>query len=102
MDRQAIAEDVVGLWGMVEDAWAKTHESAPKIEVLISLFERAHTFIIHKNISEERAGRTHQPEERAGKEHCNKCGRILTEKEVKYLEDTKADPWICYHCKKGL
>jgi len=92
----------VGLWDMVKDAYMKVYDGTPETEVLIALFERAHTYIIHKNISDERAGRTPQQEVKYDKGHCNKCGRILTEKEVKYLEDTKADPWICYHCKKGL
>jgi len=102
MDRQAIAEDVVDLWIEIGKAWGNKGNISIPIEVHISLFERAHTYIIHKNISEERAGRTPQPEGQADTSHCSKCGRILTDKEVKYLEDTNADPWICYHCKKGL
>lgn len=92
----------MGLWDMIKDAYIAKYGDPPAISTHSILFERAHTYIIHKNISEERAGRTPQPEEQADREHCNKCGRALTDKEVKYLEDTNADPWICYHCKKGL
>ncbi len=102
MDRQAIAEDVVALWHEIQMAWTKKYNETLVTEAHISLFERAHTYIIHKNISEERAGRTPQQEGQADKSHCSKCGRALTDKEIKYLEDTDADPWICYHCKKGL
>jgi len=102
MDRQAVAEDVVGLWDMVEDAWMKKHNSTPKTEVHIALFERAHTFIIHQNISGERAGRTPQPEGQDNNLTCTKCNNHFTDGEIKFLADNPSKPRICYRCTKGI
>ena len=57
MDRKAIAEDVVGLWDMIGDAWLKKHEGTCKTEAHISLFERAHAFIIHTEIGKQQDAR---------------------------------------------
>ncbi len=102
MDRQAIAEDVVGLWDMVKDAWLKTHDSMPKMEVHIALFERAHSYVIHQNIGAEHKAKKEEHKDPEDKEHCNQCGRKLTDKEQKFLDDQPSKPRICYHCTKGL
>jgi len=102
MDRQAIAEDVVGLWDKIEHAWKKAHSMELEEPVHISLFERAHTFIIHQNIGAEHKQKKEEHTDPADREHCNKCGRQLTEKEQKYLDDQPNKERICYHCTKGL
>ena len=91
MDRKAIAEDVVGLWDMIGDAWLKAHDGIPKTEVHISLFERAHTYIIHKNISEERSG---VPSKQKKKPFSKRggSGRSVTQKQRDFIEDLGGDP----------
>ena len=79
MDRQAIAEDVVGLWDMIGDAWRNKHEGTCKTEVHISLFERAHTYIIHQNIQKERSSVPSQ--------QSSDTGPPPSEKQLKYLGD---------------
>lgn len=79
MDRQAIAEDAVDLWKEVALAYEKSYKREISVDVHISLFERAHTYIIHKNISEERSGvRPHSPQQEEDKP---------SEKQIKYAED---------------
>lgn len=102
MDRQAIAEDVVGLWDMIDDAWLKVHSSTCKTEAHIALFERAHAFIIHRNISAEKGQKIQQAQQSGDADNCTKCGRKFTEKEMKFLNDQPDKPRICYHCTKGL
>lgn len=87
---------------MIEDAWMKQHEGTPKTEVHISLFERAHSYIIHQNIGEEHKAKKETAKDPEDREHCNKCGRAFTDKEMKFLDDQPSKERICYHCTKGL
>lgn len=87
---------------MVGDAWLKVHEGTCKTEVHISLFERAHSYIIHQNIGAEHAAKKETAKDPADREHCNKCGRKFTDKEMMFLDDQPNKERICYHCTKGL
>lgn len=102
MERQAIAEDVVGLWDEIERAWKKAHSMELETVVHISLFERAHTYIIHQNIGAEHKAKKEEHKAPEDREHCNKCGRKFTDKEMQFLDDQPNKERICYHCTKGL
>jgi len=102
MDRKAIAEDVVGLWDDIERAWKNKHDEELLNGPHVSLFERAHSYIIHKNIGAEHAAKKAIAADPSDREHCNKCGRAFTDKEMKFLDDQPSKERICYHCTKGL
>lgn len=102
MDREEICKDVMGLWTMIEAEWMKSHSSVINRDVHISLFERAHSYIIHQNIGAEKQKQKEEHADPEDRDHCNQCGRAFTEKEMKFLDDQPSKPRICYHCTKGL
>lgn len=91
MNRQAICEDVVGLWDMVGDAYMKAHEGTPKTEVQIALFERAHAFIIHQNIAAERSG-VPTRKEKPVRRHSPESDELASDKQLKFIEDLGGVP----------
>lgn len=79
MDRNAIVEDTVLLWDQINDAYVAKYGKPPAAAVHSILFERAHTFIIHKNISEERS----QPRQQAPEQEVEPA----TQKQLDYIRD---------------
>lgn len=91
MDRAALAEDVVDLYEAVRLAYHKSYGQDPEEATLISLFERAHTFIIHKNIQAERSGVPSKQKKKPFKKKAGE-GRPVSQKQRAFIEDLGGDP----------
>ena len=101
MNRQAIVEDTLNLWDEIHKAFILKYHQDPTEAQHVILFERAHTFIIHKNIQAEKSGRAQPQQGSTTPGTCTSCGRKLTDKEIKFLADHPDKPKICYHCTMG-
>lgn len=59
--------------------------------VHVSLFERAHTFIIHKNIQAERSGVPISKEKKI-RPHSPESDELASERQLKFIEDLGGRP----------
>lgn len=100
MDRTALAEDVVDLWDEIDKAWGNKHSIALPVSIHISLFERAHTYIIHLNIkAEHKEIRAHSPppEEQKPSEKQIKFAQDLGCAEPEKMTRKQVSEWIEAH-----
>ena len=92
----------VDLWGELLEAYTQQFNTEPSTPIMVCLMERADAHIITEIINKSKGGsRSGAPAGSSTGDVCKKCGRKLTDKEVKFIKDSHREN-ICYHCEKGL
>jgi hypothetical protein len=100
MAYEEVIKLTLDLWDQIGLEYGIRYKDKPSLPVWITLFERTHTFIIHKNITKERQGVRDQKESAKSEAgHCNECGRKLTDKEQYFIKQNNTTE-VCYHCSQ--
>ena len=103
MDLAAIAETTVEMWTLIDAKLvARSQEKLdPTIKAMI--LDKAMSLYMTHIINEKRSGAKTPESTPKDENHCQKCGRQFTEREMGFLTNKTGDDRICYHCnqKKG-
>ncbi|MCK5504554.1 MAG: hypothetical protein KAJ10_05300 [Thermodesulfovibrionia bacterium] len=90
------------LWQELETAYKERFDAEPSTPIMVCLMERADAHIITEIINKSKfGGKSKASSGSSSGDSCKKCGRMLTDKEVKFIKDAGREN-ICYHCEKGL
>jgi len=98
MDLAAIAETTVEMWVLIQSKLVS--RSQDKIDPVIKakLLDEAMSLYMTHIINEKRVVGTTAADKPKDAEHCQKCGRKFTEREMGFLEGKTGEARICYHC----
>jgi len=102
MDLAAIAETTVEMWVLVNAKLIARQQDNLDPEIQATILKEAMSLYMTQIINEKKYGAKLRPDEPNDDEHCQKCGRKFTEREMGFLTGKTGQERICYHCSKGI
>jgi len=98
MDLAAIAETAVEMWILIDAKLIARKQTMLDPEIRAQIFSEAMKLYMTQIINEKKYSTKPVAEQPTDDEHCKKCGRKFTDKEIGFLEGRTGDERICYHC----
>ena len=98
MDLAAIAETTVEMWVLVDAKLKARQQDNLDPEIQATILREAMSLYMTNIINEKKYGTKTPAEAPKDDNHCQKCGRQFTEKEMGFLTDRTGEDRICYHC----
>jgi len=102
MELGAIAETTVEMWVLIQAKLVARSQDKIDPAIKATILREAMSLYMTNIINEAKHGSTPKADKHKDNEHCQKCGRKFTEREMGFLEGTTDMERICYHCSKGL
>ena len=102
MDLPAIAETTVEMLVLIETKLIGRKRENIDPEVKAVMLDKAMSLYMTHIINEKKYSSTPPAQTPLDENHCQKCGRSFTERELGFLEGKTGDERICYHCSKGI
>ena len=86
------------MWVLIDSKLIGRKQQDLSSDIKAQIFSESMKLYMTNIINEKRGNVPSSKEKPIDDEHCRKCGRKFTEREMGFLDGKTGDARICYHC----